>query len=40
MNLANDLNESLSGDFEGIGATMTMKDGEPVVAEACSRFPS
>ncbi|EOH1636497.1 S41 family peptidase [Enterococcus faecalis] len=31
---ANDLNESLSGDFEGIGATMTMKDGEPVVAEA------
>ena len=30
---ANDLNESLSGDFEGIGATMTMKDGEPVVAE-------
>ena len=37
---ANDLNESLSGDFEGIGATMTMKDGEPVVAGPVADSPA
>lgn len=31
--VVNDLNESLFGDFEGIGVIMIMKDGELVVVE-------